>query len=84
MVSQIKTQTTSEDTSCDWTVRRDDDTPEIVRERLRVYHENADPILKYTQKNNQSYDLITLAPYHGFDDLPGLVETLRRHVGGRA
>lgn len=80
-------------TSCDWSVRRDDDTAGIVGERLRVYHQNADPILDYIRKNNNSdddeknknhhrYHLITLNPYRGFDDVPELVEILRMHVGG--
>jgi adenylate kinase len=82
------------DTSCDWSVRREDDTHEIMGERLRVYHQNADPILDYIRNNNNNnsggeknknhhrYRLLTLKPYRGFDDLPGLVEKLRKHVGG--
>ena len=69
---------------CDWSVKREDDAPEIVEERLRVYHQNADPILEHIRnirKTHETYRLLTLTPYHGFDDLPELVETLRRHLG---
>jgi len=87
----------ADNTSCDWSVRRDDDTPDIVGERLRVYHQNADPILDYIRNNNSNgdssdgdeknknhhrYRLLTLKPYRGFDDVPELVETLRNYVGG--
>jgi len=66
--------------TCDISLQRDDDTPEIAKERLEVYHKNADPILDYICDNSRDYRLLTLTPYHGFDDLPDLVETLRRHV----
>lgn len=65
---------------CDISLQRDDDTPEIVQERLELYHQNADPILDYIRDNAHDYKLLTLTPYHGFDDLPDLVERLRRHV----
>ena len=66
--------------TCDISQQRDDDIPEVVQERLEVYHKNADPILDYIRDDNRDYRLLTLTPYHGFDDLPDLVETLRRHV----
>jgi len=65
---------------CDISIKRDDDTPEIVKERLETYHQHADPILDYVCNNRHDYRLLTLTPYHGFDDLPDLVDTLRRHV----
>lgn len=34
-------------TPCDCDVKRDDDTPEIAGERLKVYHQHADPLLEY-------------------------------------
>ena len=73
---------TKEDMVCDYSVKRDDDTPEIVQERLKVYHHNADPILDYIRDNavHKEYRLLTLRPYNGFDDLPELVEKLRREV----
>ena len=69
------------DNECDISIKRDDDTPEIVQERLEIYHKNADPILEYIRENTHQYQLLTLRPYRGFDDLPELTETLRRHVG---
>lgn len=88
--SASKSNLSREDASCDWKVRRDDDTPEIVGERLRIYHRNADPILNYIRDKNTTgdkgggngnhYRLLTLSPYRGFDDIPGLVEKLHRHV----
>ena len=44
----------NDNASCDWTVQRDDDTPEIVRERLKIYHQNADPILEYFNGNKKN------------------------------
>jgi adenylate kinase len=35
--------------------QRDDDRPEPIRERLRVYHERTEPVLEYYRK----YDLLT-------------------------
>jgi hypothetical protein len=93
MASKLNPNLSKKETSCDWKVRRDDDTPDIVEERLRVYHRNADPILNYIRDNNNNntvgksdsssskhYRLLTLTPYRGFEDLPGLVEKLHRHV----
>ena len=88
---------TKDDISCDFSIKRDDDVPKIVEERLKVYHQNADPILDYIRDNtfqgkgnnrcsknngntNQGYRLITLTPYHGFKDLPILIEKLCRRV----
>mmetsp|Transcript_17829 Transcript_17829/g.37285 ORF Transcript_17829/g.37285 Transcript_17829/m.37285 type:complete len:356 (-) Transcript_17829:108-1175(-) len=49
---------TGDNASCNWTVQRDDDTPEIVWERLKIYHQNADPILEYFNgnRNNDNND----------------------------
>ena len=68
---------------CDHDVRRDDDTPGVVEERLRIYHEHADPILDHVrdrEANGGRYRLLTLKPYRGFDDVPRLVEQLRGHI----
>jgi adenylate kinase len=34
-------------------VQRDDDRPEPIRERLRVYHERTEPVLEYYSKHGQ-------------------------------
>jgi len=87
--SSSLTHHATKETSCDWTVQRDDDTTEIVEERLSVYHQNADPILDYIRNNChdnnkrnslQRYSLLTLTPYCGFDDLPKLIKQLCQHV----
>ena len=57
----------------DWIIR-EDDTAKIVKHRLRVYHENMDPILEYFGGQNR---LLKVKPFHGFDDVPKLVETVR-------
>jgi adenylate kinase len=80
-------ETEEGNTSCDWSVRREDDTPEIVGERLKVYHDHADPILDYVRRSTSDrggvgrHRLLTLEPHHGFADLPVLIEKLHRHVG---
>ena len=82
----------NESKSCDWSIRRDDDTSDIIEHRLEVYHHNSDPILEYfknkqktrtTQNrgNSNSDSLLTLTPYHGFDDLPILVDKIHTWIG---
>ncbi|OEU21879.1 P-loop containing nucleoside triphosphate hydrolase protein [Fragilariopsis cylindrus CCMP1102] len=78
-------------TSCDWSIRRDDDTSDIIERRLEVYHHNSDPILEYfknkktrttqSKGNSNSNSLLTLTPYHGFDDLPILVDKIHTWIG---
>jgi adenylate kinase len=82
----------NESTSCDWSIRRDDDTSDIIERRLEVYHHNSDPILEYfknkqktrttqNRDNSNSDRLLTLTPYHGFDDLPILVDKIHKWIG---
>jgi adenylate kinase len=69
--------TTTCDPQCDpnndW-ITREDDTAETVKHRLKVYHENMDPILEYFEGQNR---LLKLKPFHGFDEMPLLVEKVR-------
>ena len=74
---QQQQEQAQETARCDWTIRRDDDTPEIIEQRLQVYHRNADPILEYFSTRKR---LLTLTPYNGFQDLPMLVENIYAHV----
>ena len=77
--------------SCDWSMRRDDDTPEIVEERLRTYHLHADPVLEYFKNGKDGggggggggdglYRLLTLTPHRGFKDLPSLIRKLHSFI----
>lgn len=60
--------------TCDVSIQREDDVCEkIIDERLRIYHSNLDPILKYFQNRKR---LLTLTPYNGFEDVSGLVDRL--------
>jgi adenylate kinase len=61
------------DPNHDW-ITREDDTAEIVNHRLKVYHENMDPILEYFEGQNR---LLKLKPFRGFDDIPMLVEKVQ-------
>ena len=90
--SDDNSKNNNESKSCDWSIRRDDDTSDIIERRLEVYHHNSDPILEYF-KNKQktrttqnrgtsnSDSLLTLTPYHGFDDLPILVDKIHKWIG---
>jgi adenylate kinase len=57
----------------DW-ITRPDDTHDVVKHRLQVYHQNMDPILEYFEKQNR---LLKLQPFHGYAELPKLVETVQ-------
>ena len=56
-------------------ITRPDDTQVVVKHRLEVYHQNMDPILEYFERQNR---LLKLIPYHGFQDLPILIETVQQ------
>jgi adenylate kinase family enzyme len=58
-----------------WKTRDDDATIDIVRHRLNLYHDNMDPILEYFARRNR---LLKLEPFHGFKDVPILVEEVRK------
>lgn len=63
--------------ACNWSVQREDDTPDIIGNRLKIYHQNADPILEYFKERNR---LLTLTPYHGFDDLPKIIDRINTWI----
>jgi adenylate kinase len=65
----------SED-SCGWETRLDDNA-EVVRSRLKTYHDHADPIVKHFEQRDR---ILKLKPYNGFDDLPKVLETAREFV----
>jgi adenylate kinase len=56
----------------DWT-RRPDDTPTIVRERLRVHRHHEQPILDYYKGQGR---LLSLTPYKGAKDMPRIKTSL--------
>jgi adenylate kinase len=56
----------------DW-LAREDDAPEIVRRRLRMYREHEDPIVDYYRRRGR---LLALTPYHGEKDIPNLQRTV--------
>lgn len=62
------------DPNQDW-ITREDDAPDVVKHRLKVYHENMDPILEYFEAQNR---LLKLQPFHGYDELPKLVDTVQK------
>lgn len=55
----------------DWT-RREDDTPEIVRARIREYRNLEAPILDYYESQGR---LLRFTPYRGVLDIPELLAT---------
>jgi len=63
----------------DWTTR-EDDVPDIVTERLRLYREQEKPVVNFYKKENR---LLRFTPYRGELDIPKLVWTttdwLRKH-----
>lgn len=59
--------------TCPWE-RRSDDQPQVVQHRLQVYHEHMDPIVKYFGDNDQ---LLKLTPYHGFHELPQMIDQVK-------
>mmetsp|Transcript_13891 Transcript_13891/g.26023 ORF Transcript_13891/g.26023 Transcript_13891/m.26023 type:complete len:249 (-) Transcript_13891:935-1681(-) len=62
------------DPNLDWTTRQDD-TPQVVKHRLQVYHQHMDPILEYFEGQNR---LLKLQPFHGYQELPTMVKTVQR------
>ena len=58
----------------DWETR-EDDRPEIVKERLSLYHEHMDPILDYFESKNR---LLKLSPYKGYDDVPEVIHKVQQ------
>lgn len=60
----------------DWT-RRPDDTPAIIRERLRVHRQHERPIIDYYQGQGR---LLSLTPYKGAKDLPRMQTSLEESL----
>jgi adenylate kinase len=59
-------------------IQRDDDVEETVRERLRVYHENAQPLVDfYTAKNL----LVDWQVIKGLEDATKLLDTIDEELG---
>lgn len=58
-----------------WIIRKDD-TDEVVEERLKIYHENMDPIVQHFQSKKNA--LLQLTPYNGYDDIPFLQSTVQQ------
>jgi adenylate kinase len=63
----------------DWIIR-DDDTEEVVQERLKVYHQHMDPISKHFEEKNA---LLKLTPYNGYDDIPFILSTVEKWLQER-
>ena len=53
--------------------KRDDDTHEIIQERLKVHHSHMDPIQQYFNNDN---NLFRYRPYNGYDDVPAMLDAL--------
>lgn len=60
----------------DWTTR-DDDTPEIVQQRLALYRDHEKPILDFYRKQGR---LLTFTPYKGQLDIPRLQWTVEAWI----
>lgn len=63
----------------DW-VTRDDDTEEVIEERLAVFHQHMDPIARYFDDKNA---LLKLTPYNGYDDIPDILATVEKWLEER-
>jgi len=66
---------------CDLTgevlVQRDDDRPEIVAKRLKVYDDSTRPILEHYEKQGK---LINFEPRKGVKDYPQVLELVKNHM----
>ena len=60
----------------DWQIR-EDDKPELVKDRLAMYHRHMGPITKIFKENNQ---LLELRPYKGYHDIPILISTVHNFL----
>lgn len=49
----------------DW-IKRDDDTEETIRNRMKIYHEQTEPVLRYWFDRNK---LLTFVPFNGVSDI---------------
>lgn len=62
--------------ACSWQTRSDDQ-PDVVHSRLEMYHQHADPIVQHFERHNR---ILKLKPYRGFDDIPIIIETVRKFL----
>mmetsp|Transcript_13479 Transcript_13479/g.28930 ORF Transcript_13479/g.28930 Transcript_13479/m.28930 type:complete len:84 (+) Transcript_13479:742-993(+) len=60
----------------DWK-KRDDDTNDIIKLRMEVYHKETKPVLKYWEERDQ---LLRFVPYNGVDDMDKLVPLVENHL----
>ncbi len=56
-------------------IQRDDDKPEVIQKRLRVYHEQTAPVAGYYQKQQK---LARLNAAQGFDEVAGALDQILR------
>jgi adenylate kinase len=56
-------------------IQRDDDKPEVIQKRLRVYHEQTAPVAGYYQKQNK---LGRLNAAQGFDEVASALDQMVR------
>lgn len=61
---------------CNWQTRSDDQ-PGVVHSRLEMYHQHADPIVEYFERRDR---ILKIKPYRGFDDVPIIIETVRKFL----
>jgi adenylate kinase len=60
-------------------IQRDDDTPEVVRNRLRVYHEQTEPLVEYYDDQGLMRRIDgTRSPAEVHDHIRAVIATLRR------
>lgn len=58
----------------DWKTR-DDDTEDIMRMRMEVYHNETKPVLEYWREGDA---LLRFVPYNGVKDMDKLVDLVQR------
>ena len=64
--------------TCDWNVhweRRDDDTADIIKERMQVFRKETEPVLESWSNKNR---LLTFLPYKGVNEMDRLAAVLER------
>jgi len=57
-------------------MRREDDTEEVVRERLKVYETSSLPVLEYYRSGGSS-KIIDFVVFKGIKDAPAMVEAMK-------
>ena len=64
---------------CDWDVhweKRNDDTADIIKERMQVFREETEPVLESWSNNNR---LLTFVPYKGVKEMDRLAGVLENY-----